>query len=313
MPWLRLIRWNNLVIIFLTQLLAWWCVILPEKPTVLQPLSFICLSLSTILIAAAGYIINDYFDIKIDAINKPDKVVLEKVIPRKQAIIAHALLNLAALMLAGLVAAAAHHLEWLLLQFTCILLLWFYSTDFKRQYITGNVVIALLTALTIISLIIYEPDLHSHRETNLLFKGSIFSRPEWVLLIYSFFAFLLTWMREIVKDMEDIKGDVAEGCITMPVKRGLAYAARFTLILSIIGMVILSSAAIILFIHYEICLPSYIGILLILPIAVWSIAFMRNSTTRHYHTASHWLKIIMMLGVCSLIIYHIQLLLNNAT
>jgi 4-hydroxybenzoate polyprenyltransferase len=132
MPWLQLIRWQNLLIIFFTQLLAWWCVVLPESPTVLSPLNFGCITLSTVFIAAAGYIINDYFDIRIDSINKPDKVVLEKIIPRKEAIISHGVLNILALLLAGFVAGQAHHPEWILLQVGCAVLLWFYSTDLKR-------------------------------------------------------------------------------------------------------------------------------------------------------------------------------------
>ena len=84
---------------------------MPESPVVLTPLNFLLLSFSTVLIAAAGYIINDYFDIKIDAINKPDKVVLEKSIPRKQAIIAHAVLNIIAFLLAGRVALLVKHLR----------------------------------------------------------------------------------------------------------------------------------------------------------------------------------------------------------
>ena len=71
MAWLKLIRWKNLLIIFLTQFLAWACVILPENPKILTPVNFLLLSLSTMLIAAAGYIINDYFDIKIDSIYHP--------------------------------------------------------------------------------------------------------------------------------------------------------------------------------------------------------------------------------------------------
>src|ERR1017187_3266318 len=98
MPWLRLIRWKNLLIIFLTQFLAWWCVVLPATPRVLNLVNFFCLSLSTMLIAAAGYIINDYFDVKIDSINKPAKMVLETAIPRKQAIISHTALNIIALI-----------------------------------------------------------------------------------------------------------------------------------------------------------------------------------------------------------------------
>ena len=160
MPWLQLIRWQNLLIIFLTQLLAWAFVVLPCSPCILGPVNFLCIALSTLLIAAAGYIINDYFDIRIDTINRPDKVVLEKAIPRKQAIIAHTLLNVIALLLAGYVAAQAHHYEWLLLQAGCTLLLWFYSTDLKKQYLSGNIAVSLLAALTILILLGYEPALH---------------------------------------------------------------------------------------------------------------------------------------------------------
>jgi len=293
MPWLQLVRWQNLLIIFLTQLLAWWCVVMPQSPAILNLFNFCCLALSTVLIAAAGYIINDYFDIKIDTINKPGKVVLEKIIPRKQAIIAHALLNTIALLLAGYVAAQAHHYEWLLLQAVCSLLLWFYSTDFKRQYITGNVVVAILTALTILILIIYEPAMHQ------------FSKA--VLLIYAYFAFMLTWMREIVKDMEDHIGDEAGGCITMPVKKGLDYSARFSIALSLLVILPLGLASVVLFTYHYQWLSVYVAAVLIAPLIWWSVFLVRNSTTRHYHNARRGLKIIMLLGICSLIIYHLQL------
>ena len=103
MYWLQLIRWKNLVIVFLTQLLAWACVILPIKgysniPLLLSSEYFLLLSLSTVLIAAAGYIINDYFDIKIDIINRPEKLVLEKRIPLKFAIVMHSVLNVTCLL-----------------------------------------------------------------------------------------------------------------------------------------------------------------------------------------------------------------------
>ncbi len=312
MPWLRLIRWNNLLIIFLTQLLVWWCVLLPESPVVLTPLNFLLLSFSTVLIAAAGYIINDYFDIKIDAINKPDKVVLEKSIPRKQAIIAHAVLNIIAFLLAGRVALAAHHPQWLLVQIGSTVMLWFYSTDFKRQYATGNIVISLLTALTVLTLLIYEPVIRGRNEAQQLYTGTILSKPGWVLLIYAYFAFMLTWMREIVKDMEDIRGDEEEGCKTMPVIKGLKYSSHFTAVLGFLVILPLAAAAFLLFLHHETWLPSYIIALLILPITAWSIFLFSNITALHYHKASNWLKVIMLLGIFSLFIYHLQLTLNHA-
>ena len=296
MPWLQLIRWKNLLIIFLTQFLAWWCVVLPGPPKILTLFNFLCLAISTVLIAAAGYIINDYFDIKIDSINKPQKVILEIAIPCKQAIISHAVLNIIAFVFAACVAAQAHHYEWLLLQACSALLLWFYSTDFKRQYITGNLVVAALTALTIGSLIIYEPSMQQ------------FSRM--VLLVYAYFAFMLTWMREIVKDMEDHIGDEAEGCMTMPIKKGLDYSARFSVLLSVLVILPLVWVSVQLFNDNYKGLSIYIAAILIVPLILWSVFLVRKTTIQHYHNASKGLKIIMLLGICSLFIYHFQLFVN---
>ena len=115
-----------------------------QEPLLLGFSNFLCLSLSTVLIAAAGYIINDYFDVKIDIINRPEKMVLEKRIPRRYGIIAHTVLNIVGLGLAAYVARQAGHYEWLILQVFCTVLLWFYSASFKRQFIIGNVVVACL-------------------------------------------------------------------------------------------------------------------------------------------------------------------------
>lgn len=299
MSWLRLIRWKNLLVILLTQLLAWWCIVVPVGPAILSPFNFLCIALSTVLIAAAGYIINDYFDVKIDSINKPDKVILERSIPRKQAIILHTVLNVIALILAIYVARQAHNYEWVLLQLTCTLLLWFYSTHFKRQYVTGNLVVALLTALTIFTLFLYEPALQYAAGAG--FPASL---PVWVLVIYSYFAFMLTWMREITKDMEDIKGDEAEGCVTMPIKKGLKYATGFTILLAALAIIPLAFAAFILFSVQLTLLAYYVIILLIAPLIAWSVFITRGATEAHYNNASHLLKLIMILGVCSLLIYH---------
>ncbi len=299
MAWLNLVRWKNLLIIFLTQLLAWWCVILRTEPRVLNTFNFLLLALSTILIAAAGYIINDYFDIKIDLVNKPKKVVLDRIIPRKQAIVSHAALNFIALALAAYVAIRGHHYEWALLQAFCVLLLWFYSTHLKRRYISGNIAIALLSSLTVISLIIYEPAL---RPAGARY---IFSLPGWVLVVYACFAFMLTWMREIVKDMEDCIGDETGGCVTMPVKKGISFSARVVMLLSVFVFLPLLSSAFILYNYGYTLLSAYVT-LIILSLAAWCVYLFKNSTPQHYHNSSQGLKIIMLLGVCSLVIYYFQ-------
>ncbi len=311
MYWLQLIRWKNLLIVFLTQLLAWACVILPirdysELSLLLDGKNFFLLSLSTVLIAAAGYIINDYFDIKIDVINRPEKMVLEKQIPLKFAILMHSLLNVAALIMSAYVARLAGHYSWLALQLSCTILLWFYSTHFKRQFMTGNVVVALLTALTIVVLILYEPAIHTLASQGafIIIPDNKIPNPVWVLGIYTCFAFTLTWMREIVKDMEDFKGDAQEGCITMPIQWGLLRSVRFTQVLGIVALIPLITGAVKLLNAGWMMLGIYTILLLTIPIMVWMYYLPKKATSQHYHTMSRWLKMIMISGIGSLIIYY---------
>ncbi|MBS1773687.1 MAG: geranylgeranylglycerol-phosphate geranylgeranyltransferase [Bacteroidetes bacterium] len=313
MYWLRLIRWQNLLIVFLTQMLAWGCVVLPlqhhtEVQLLLNPVNFLLLSFSTVAIAAAGYIINDYFDIKIDIINRPDTVILEKSIPLRMAILAHSALNIAGIIAAAVVARRAGHYSWLALQIGCSVMLWFYSTHFKRQFMIGNVVVALLTSFTIIALMLYEPAIHYYlsQPPFIPFKDNSIPNPAYVLGIYTCFAFTLTWMREIVKDMEDFKGDANEGCITMPIKWGLERSGRFTQALGIIAIVPLLFGAYKLINAQWIALGIYAIVLLAMPVAIWIFNLNKKATTIHYHTMSRWLKIIMVSGIGSLILYYFQ-------
>ena len=322
MYWLRLIRWNNLLIILLTQLLAWWCVIVPLEQAdstpllLLSPANFTLLCLSTILIAAGGYIINDYFDIRIDAINKPDKVILEKQIPRRLAIIVHSALNAVALLMALVVGWQMSVPALVLFQGACTFLLWRYSTTWKRQFMIGNVVVSLMTALSIITLIIYEPGLFVPRSVIpgwhaiIGWPGMGYINPVAVLLLFSFFAFVLTWMREIVKDMEDYKGDAEDGCVTMPILWGIGKSIRFTRILGSVAL-----AVILYCVYASFKLDTRLGqsgfmpyYLLVLfgSIAGWLFFIDRKLTKQHFHKASNYLKIIMVLGIGSLIIYRLQ-------
>ncbi len=309
MAWLQLMRWQNLLIIFLTQTVVWACLVLPVEPSVLGPFHFLLLTSSTVLIAAAGYIINDYFDVRIDIINHPDRVVLGKIIKRKHAIIAHSVLNVAAILMAGYVAARAQHYQWLLLQLGCTGLLWFYSTTYKRQYLTGNIAVALLTALTIIALYVYEPAMRLSALKPLVANGkpSVSSLPVWILVIYAYFAFMLTWVREIIKDMEDMQGDEAEGCVTMPIKRGLGYATRFATVLVILALVPLIVGGALLVSYGYYLLAFYVLLLLAAPLVGWSVYLWQGvASPVHYGQCSRWLKIIMVLGICSVLIYKIQ-------
>lgn len=313
MAWLRLIRWQNLIIIFLTQLFAWGCVIMPMRhyspeSVILTWNNFLWLSLSTVLIAAAGYIINDYFDVKIDMINRPEKLILEKRIPMKWAIIVHTVLNAAGIFLAVVVARRAGHYSFVAIQLGCTLLLWLYSTSFKRQFMSGNVVVSLLTAFTIAVLMLYENAIRYYLFQDFFIETgyALIPNPVWVLGTYAYFAFMLTWMREIVKDMEDFKGDAEQGCVTMPIKWGLLRSARFAQTLGILTVIPLVIGAIKLLREQWYVLGIYTLAGLALPILLWMYQLPKEATTKHYSKESRYLKLIMVLGVVSLMIYYFQ-------
>lgn len=307
--WLRLLRWRNLLIILLTQWAVWQLVLVPfhqEGRMLLQPLYFWMLCLSTVFIAAAGYAINDYFDVRIDAINKPHELVLGQYIPRKLAIISHLTLNAIGVFLAFWVAWKGGHPEWVLLQILCVVLLWFYSSSLKQRFMWGNLTVSLLTALTIFALWLYEPGIHAFtfRPAFLPARGRPIPNPVYVLGIYAAFAFLLTWMREIVKDMEDFEGDDAEGCRTMPILWGLKKSGVFVQVLGVAALLPLALAAFkMLQKNLESLLGWYVLLLVLLPLFIWTITLNQKATTRHYHRYSRYLKYIMLAGIGSLFVY----------
>lgn len=306
----QLIRWRNLLIVFLTQWFIWQCVIHPMAgwsvvPVFLDAVHFLMLSLSTVCIAAAGYIINDYFDVKIDVINRPQKVIIDKVISRRAAILWHSLFNVIGFLLAFYLAWRLGNYKVVIIQLVCTVLLWFYSTTFKRQFVTGNVVVALLTGLTVMILAVFEPALYPHINFRyfLTEQGRLLVNPFGVIAVYTYFAFMLTWMREVVKDMEDFKGDAEEGCVTMPIKIGLQQSSRFVIFFCVLAIIPLIMAAAKLFSGSWSILGGYIFAVLIVPLAAWMWYLPRKATAVHYGKASRWLKFIMLGGILSLLIY----------
>ncbi|MGF2413870.1 MAG: UbiA family prenyltransferase, partial [Ferruginibacter sp.] len=151
---LRLIRWPNLVFIVVTQFLFCYCIMFPFNRVggvfFFDNRSLFFLILSSVLIAAAGYIINDYFDLNIDRVNKPEKLVVEKIIKRRWAIVWHILLSAIGVLL-GVYIDLKERTLWVgFANFLCVLFLFGYSASLKKKFLVGNVLISLLTAWVII-------------------------------------------------------------------------------------------------------------------------------------------------------------------
>jgi 4-hydroxybenzoate polyprenyltransferase len=302
----RLIRWPNLVFISLTQTLFFYVVLkpsfagLPGAPEgLLRPIPFLCLTLSSALIAAAGYIINDYFDLNIDRVNKPDKLVVEKLIKRRSAILWHWFLSGAGVILGVYVSWKVRNPIVGLANLACVFLLWFYSTTFKRKLLIGNVIISLLTAWVILVLYVCEFRLGSLGDPAYrAILGRIFKYS----IVYAGFAFIISLIREVVKDIEDMDGDTRYGCRTMPIVWGVNVAKVFTATWLV---VLISALAVIQF--YFLPRAQWImiayGILFIdLPL-LWILRKLYSAQSKSdYHLLSGIIKAVMLAGILSIVL-----------
>lgn len=296
---LKLIRIENLLIIAITQYSIKYFVFSPiNEFSQYTPVLFTISVISTILIAAAGYMINDYFDVKTDKINHPETVVVDVVIKRRWVMVMHVVFNAIGLLMGVFLALKCHHLSLLLFQLLSILLLWFYSTHFKKQLLVGNLVVSLLTATIPVMPMVYEYYLYSGADSVMALLARNMIRYLIVIVFaYSAFAFLTSFAREVIKDMEDYKGDVQTGCKTMPIVWGIitSKVVTFFTILICIGLLLLAQYK--FYKEHLFLAIYYIGILVIIPLLVLLFLTIKARTSKDFKVASLLLKFIMLSGI----------------
>ena len=310
----KLIRFKNLLIVALVQYLMRWCIIYPIlhlKGLELQysEFNFFLLVFSTLCITAGGYVINDYFDLRTDALNKPDELVVGTSIKRRTAMALHTVLNIAGVLM-GI------YLSWRMgiLKFGIVFvlitgLLWFYSTSFKRKFLAGNLIIALLTALVPLIVLLFEiPALKSAYGQELIFYESDIKNLWFMIAGFTFFAFLITFIREIIKDTEDIEGDIQDNRNTMPVIIGI----KATTIISIIFCIGMIASIIYVYFAYlknlwylldDYFTPVYLLVLVILPLVFLIYKLIRAKDKKDFHFASSLLKFIIVTGVLYAVVF----------
>jgi 4-hydroxybenzoate polyprenyltransferase len=296
---LRLVRWPNLVFIVLTQSLFYYCIYQPLFGTNGQR-SLIWIMVASILIAAAGYIINDYFDLNIDQINKPEKNVFTGTINRRSGIIWHFTFSLFGVV-ATAVAVGLNKWYLVLANVACTALLWFYSTSFKRKFLIGNVVISILTSWTVLILFFVYT---SPREA-IVGNSPVTVKFFRVSFLYAAFAFISSLIREALKDMEDFEGDERYGCKTLPIVAGV----RATKIYVAIWAIVLLAALVLLQLYvlqfqwwYAI---TYSVALVIAPLSLLLYRLRTAATVRDFSELSKLSKLIMLTGIVSMIFFRI--------
>ena len=319
---IRLIRIPNLAIIAGTQYLMLYAILIPLlnnlyvqsdtgiiKVPDLQPqlsdFQFLCLVLATILLTAAGYVINDYFDTKTDLLNRPDRVIVGKTISRRIAMTIHIILNVLGIGF-GFYVSFSIGMPYLGFVFALVTgLLWFYSTTYKRQFLIGNILVAFLTSLVPFMVAVFEipPLLQNYNEILSSYQTSLLHIVYWIGG-FSFFAFMTTLIRELIKDMEDFEGDRVIGRKSMPVVLGLR-GTTFIIIALIVITIIALLWVYLIYLTDNLTL-SYIVIGLILPLFFLVFLLIKASSQKGYHFASIFSKFIMLAGMgYALIAYYI--------
>ncbi len=304
---LKLIRWPNLVFIVLTQLL-FWTFVLPvafnqnsdpnEGPKVSGEL-FLVLVLASVCIAAAGYIINDYFDVDIDQVNKSSKVMIGTFIQKRSAIVLYTFLSASGLALSVYAGYKLNNYFLTFFNFLSVLFLWLYSATFKKKFLIGNILIALLTAWVILVFALAE------YRFKLSADDVAWQQILQVSFLYGGFAFILSLIREVIKDMEDMEGDARFGCTTMPIIWGIPAAKVYTTVwlLILTGMIL---AIIIYILQFGWWVVSLYAILtLVLPLIWVFIKLVSANDPVQYHQLSTVVKLIMLAGILSMLFFYI--------
>ncbi|WP_297335705.1 geranylgeranylglycerol-phosphate geranylgeranyltransferase [Algoriphagus sp.] len=271
----RISRPINLLLVAFTQMMTAYFLVEESAAgiPVLQDFRLYLLILATLMVTAAGYMINDYYDVKIDYVNRPEEVVIGKGIKRRVVIFLHTLLNFSAIGLGYLVAPRIA-----LICFFAAFLLWLYSNQLKRKPFIGNLTVAFLTSISVYLIAIY------------------YQKNELLVLTYAIFAFFLNLIREIIKDIEDRDGDRKHGCRTLPIVLGFRKTKQ------VIFLVATCFIFAILIITFEINKPElfyYFG-----GLGLFFLWFMRQvylaDRKSHFSQLSTFAKVLMLVGTLSM-------------
>lgn len=269
---------------------------------------FMLLVAATIFITAGGYVINDYFDIQTDLINR-GKVIVGTKITRRKAMLWHVIFNVIGISAGFYISWKAGYFWLGTLFFIVSGLLYFYSASYKRQFLIGNILVALLTALVPLLVVLYEwPALYKYYALNSL------SMPDFDVIFYwaagfALFAFLTTLSREVIKDIEDFEGDRTYGRNTVPIVLGLKSARLIVASLNVITVALLYLLW--YFAIRDTITFIYLSIMIVIPLIFvnYKLILSRNNKAG-FHIASRYMKIVMLTGILYSVVVKIILTWN---
>ncbi len=283
---ISIVRGYNIGIIALAQYLASVYILAPERPlrsVVFDPNLFIIV-LCSALVIAGGYIINSFYDSEKDLINKPRKTLLDRLVPQRTKIYAYFALNFAAVLLGSYVSFRAA-----LFFAAYIFGIWIYSHRLKRITFLGNFVSATLAIAPFFAVFVYYQN----------FKTVIF--------VHALLLFLLILSRELIKDMENIAGDLAQNYRTIAVKYGTVVSKRYVTLLVLLTLV----PAFLLVRYFDIGYMYLYFIASSMLLLLFLVLLWKANSKRHYIWLHNILKFIIVSGVFGILLIDVDLVLNR--
>ena len=295
---LKLIRWKNLALILLVQLLIKYALLESfEVLTALDDLHFFLLSLTTICLAAAGNIINDIYDVETDKVNKPDRLIVGKSISEKLAYNLFFGFNIVGILIGFYLSNHVGKSAFFGIFVVISILLYVYASFLKRTVIFGNIVVSFLVGMSVLIVGVFDiipATFAQNRASQITFLN--------IILDYAIFAFLVNLVREFLKDIQDIEGDYKAGMNTLPIAVGRERANRITFLVSLIpiGAVIYYLAT---YLYKQQFAIIYFLVLVIAPMVYASIKIFSAEHKKDYIRLSTIYKLIMLLGMISIGLY----------
>ncbi len=301
----QLIRLPNVLIMVFAQFMLRYCILEPYvyegEPGLISTLpDFLILVFATMLVAVGGYVINDYFDVKTDAINRPEKLVVNKLISARGAIKVHMLLNGLAILLGFYLSYRLKALTFAFLFPFVSGLIWIYSAKYKRMAFWGNFLAACFTVFVILIVWLFEFFWLRFNAVHFVAVIPEISSVTYIFAGYALFAFLISMVREIIKDMEDTEGDKSLGFRTIPLVFGMIKTRYLVAALIVFGMALLGYVQMILF-RLELRMVFWYFLVAVqMPLIYFLVKLFGARDKQDYHFLSYFCNLIMVAGILSM-------------
>ncbi len=307
---LKLLRWPNLVIIIISMMLIQFCVINPLLGVEafyagMTSLEFTLLILATIFITIGGYLINDYFDIDVDRLNKPGKNQVGMKFPVATVQILYWLFTVSGVLLGIILSWMLNQINYSLIFVFSAGLLWFYSERYQCIPLIGNLVVAFLSALSFGLVWLFGFFALSNDAVAFTTVQASFPLVNKMVLMYMGFAFITSLFREVTKDMEDAAGDERFGCRTFAVAFGLKKSKILGVFVALVGLV--GSIWFQIFAYRAEFFALFGFFVLIDLLFGWSIFWLLKAENKlHFKRLSTFIKVLMLLGILSMVLVYFE-------